>query len=537
MTPEEKMLERFTREKQTRHTKNSMFDLEDDDEEGQLTHFGKSLSFNQKEEVDDFQEDDEGLSDEDDHGSDTSSLKRRLRRIEDGEEELSDISGEEDEPKRKKTKAEVMKEVIAKSKLHRYERQQAKEEDEDLREELDKELPDLFALMNGMARPRPPPLQKAAQLDDQSMNPERLAFINKKDRKETDKEYDERVREMVYDKKSAPTERTKTEEEKVKDDKERLEKLEKKRQRRMRGEADSSDDEDHSDEGQGGDQDLDVEDEDEEDFGLGSGIKGPVEEDLGVEGEDEFLLDDIIASGSDVDVDDSDSNGSDSGMDDEDSGEDDEDRDFLRDVMPGDVEITRHMGSSAPVEPIVVANGINGDLPYTFPCPTTHEAFLDVVRTINVADHPIVVQRIRALYHPKLAAENKQKLGLFSTTLIDHIRYLTSLEQPPFAVIETITRHIHSLAKTYPETISKHFRSHISSIQSSGVIAVSDLVVFTAICSIFPTSDHFHQVVTPAILCMTRYLEQSIPKTLPDMMLGAFVVTICLQVCLAIKFV
>ena len=44
------------------------------------------------------------------------------------------------EPERKKSKAEVMKEVMAKSKLHKYERQQAKEDDEELREELDKDL-------------------------------------------------------------------------------------------------------------------------------------------------------------------------------------------------------------------------------------------------------------------------------------------------------------------------------------------------------------------------------------------------------------
>jgi nucleolar protein 14 len=40
MAPEEKMLARFTQEKQARH-KNSIFDLEDDNE-AELTHMGQS---------------------------------------------------------------------------------------------------------------------------------------------------------------------------------------------------------------------------------------------------------------------------------------------------------------------------------------------------------------------------------------------------------------------------------------------------------------------------------------------------------------
>ena len=53
MTPEERMLERFTRERQ-RTAKTSLFNLEDEEE---LTHYGQSLS-----KLDDF--DDVGLRDE-----------------------------------------------------------------------------------------------------------------------------------------------------------------------------------------------------------------------------------------------------------------------------------------------------------------------------------------------------------------------------------------------------------------------------------------------------------------------------------------
>lgn len=72
MTPEEKMLERFTREKQrasVRGGKADLFNLRDgDDDEGEgLTHYGKSLAF------DDFEDGGlgAGLEDDDESGKTT----------------------------------------------------------------------------------------------------------------------------------------------------------------------------------------------------------------------------------------------------------------------------------------------------------------------------------------------------------------------------------------------------------------------------------------------------------------------------------
>lgn len=56
MTPEERMLERFTKERQ-RAAKGSAFNLEDEDD---LTHYGQSLS-----KLDDFEEAGLGLNDDD----------------------------------------------------------------------------------------------------------------------------------------------------------------------------------------------------------------------------------------------------------------------------------------------------------------------------------------------------------------------------------------------------------------------------------------------------------------------------------------
>ncbi|KAB8302909.1 hypothetical protein EYC80_006232 [Monilinia laxa] len=67
MAPEDKMLERFTQEKQRGHKNSSAFDLEDDDTPGELTHMGQSLSLDGPTIRDDYDGEDLELSDADDH--------------------------------------------------------------------------------------------------------------------------------------------------------------------------------------------------------------------------------------------------------------------------------------------------------------------------------------------------------------------------------------------------------------------------------------------------------------------------------------
>jgi len=519
MAPEEKMLERFTLEKQHRH-KRSAFDLEDDDMPGELTHMGKSLSLDGPALKDDFDEEGLELSDEEDHPSDDERRTRKRRRSSAGGEDEEDEE-EEERPERKKSKQEVMKELIAKSKLHKYERQAAKDDDEDLREELDKELPDIHALLQG-AGPKLPPVPPAGIA---GMNPERAALLNGTEIVKLDKNYDLGLRQMAQDKRSQPTERTKTEDEKIEEESRRLRDLEAKRQRRMEGAPESSDEEDVA---------ADGEDDEDDDFGLGSGIKArPTAAELGVEDEDDFLIDgDLVASGSEPDLLENDP--SDDDTEDEKNYEDD--TDFLKSLLTEEEarrpEFLTGANGPLPETELPEQNGVNGDLAYIFKCPQSHEELLQITKGISPLDLPTVVQRIRTLYHPKLNSENKTKLGKFSVSLIDHISYLANQPQPPpFLILETLIRHIHSLAKTYPVEIGNAFRGHLQDLSDSRSLAptAGDLLILTAIGSIFPTSDHFHQVVTPAILSMGRYLGLKIPQTLSDYATGAYLCTLCLH--------
>ncbi|KAA6416325.1 MAG: Nop14-like family [Lasallia pustulata] len=535
MTPDEKAMERFVREKQRGHKKDSLFDLEEGGDEQDLTHFGKSLSFDQRANGDDYNEDDLGVSDEEDHDAEIEHRSRKRPRLSVSQDEEQGSSNGDGlvQPERKKTKQEVMKEVMAKSKLHKYERQQAKEDDDDLRAELDKDLQGILSLLKGSQR-QPlalPPPEEGSNRADVGMNPDRAALLNGKDRSQADKEYDERLRQMAFDKRAAPTQRTKTEEERLEEEAHRLKELEDQRLRRMRGEQDSSDDEAiKAGEDLQGDEDGGLQEE-EESLGLGAGVpaQGGTKQ-IDVEDEDDFLIEeDLLASGSDVELseDERSSAGSTGGQLD-----DDEDMEFVRGLLSKD-----DAGREGFVHPMAsgepeLTDSTASNLAYTYSYPQTHAELLQITEDMPINSLPTIVQRIRALHHPKLQSDNKAKLGVFSKVLVDHIAFLANKpDHPPFSVLEALIRHIHSLGKSFPEEVGSAFRSHLKSFHEVRPTAPTpgDLIILTAIASIFPTSDHFHEVVTPATLCMARYLSQNIPQHLCDLATGAYFETLCVQ--------
>jgi nucleolar protein 14 len=525
MSLDDKMMARFTRE-QAKRKGVSVFDLEEADDEVELTHGGQTLKFDLEDDREDYDAASVGgLSDDEEDGL----LRRKRRRDSDvGEgEEDDDADATDNRPERKKSKAEVMKEVMAKSKLHKYERQQAKEEDEELREELDKDLPDILAALKGhITKPPPPPPQlaaepKDAQKNDFSMNADRAALLAGKSREQLDKEYDSRVRQMMFDQKAQPTERTKTDEEKAKEEAERLKKLEESRMRRMRGEEMESEPEDQKKDEEEEEDELNEEDEESErddakEFGLPSAARTRPQ---GIEDEDDFIMDDdLIASDSEADI---------SESEEEEDSEDetmamDEDDEFLKKVLPG----------SSKQKNDAKGTGANttSKLAYTYPCPQSHDELLEVFDGKSHTDAPLIVQRIRALYHSGLHPENKTKLANFAGALVDHISYMASQKPAaPLTLIETIIRHVHSMSRSYPEQIATRFRHHLKQLQVSNDPTPGDLALLTAIGTIYPTSDHFHQVVTPAITLMARWLGLSTPQCPKDIAIGAYLGALCIK--------
>ncbi len=367
-------------------------------------------------------------------------------------------------------------------------------------------------------------------------------IIAGKDRAALDKDYDIRVKQLAADTRAQPAERTKTEEEQATEASNRLQELQEKRLRRMRGEAIEEDEEEEEEEGRGrkkkkkgGDEEESEQFEAEEDeFGLGQGLTGkpakyrPTATELGFDDEDDFLIDDdLVASGSELELDSDDMEGDES--DDEDAGSESgsDDDEFVKGILSEAVT----KDAVFQIADKTRASDENG-IPYTFPCPQTHEEMLQTFQGFEVTNLPVAVQRIRALYHPKLDSKNKERLGKFSQVLVQHVAYLGDNFEPHwFPTLENLSRHIHSLAKSFPIEVAKAYRAHIQEIEQERPLAltVGDLLVLTAIGTTFPTSDHFHQVVTPAMLAIARYLGQKIPQRLSDYATGTYLSILALQ--------
>ncbi|KAL2154365.1 hypothetical protein VTH82DRAFT_3041 [Thermothelomyces myriococcoides] len=519
MSLEDKMIERFTREQLRKHKKSSAFDLEDDDEPvGGLTHMGKPLFEDDDNDAvpvkDDFEEEDLPSGDE----SDTSRAERRMLKRQRLLEAVEGLDEDEEQPERKKTKKEIYEEVIAKSKLYRYERQAQKEEDNELRVQLDKQMPEIQALL--LQRPKPPSKEEPPKI------------IAGKEKSALEKDYDIRVKQLATDKRAQPAERTKTEEELAEEEAKRLKELEEKRLKRMRGETVEEDEENEEEkdkkEKESAEKAYDpFNPEENDEFGLGKGVRyRPTATELGLDDEDDFLIDeDLVASGSELDIE---SEIEDESEDENSASESDsEDDEFVKGILTE--EVTKDPVFQTP-------NNAKGDdengIPYTFPCPQTHDEMLKIFEGIDVTKLPVAVQRIRALYHPKLDSKNKERLGVFSQLLVRHVAYLGDRFEPHwFPTLESLSRHIHSMAKSFPIEVAKAYRAHIQEIEQGRPLAltVGDLVLFTAIGTTFPTSDHFHQVVTPAMLAISRYLGQKIPQALSDYATGTYLSILALQ--------
>ena len=510
LTPEQKAAERFARQNERKLRKTSMFNLEDDDEGGlTLTHGGRSLDFANG--VKDDYEQDEIDRDSEDFEAQDDRPRKRVRL-----DDEDDAASEEEAmlPERRKSKKEVMQEVIAKSKAYKAERQAAKEDDEDLRMELDQGMSEMYDVL-WSNKPAERALPTPPSESEPIMDPSRAAMLAGKSREEAEKEYEVNVRQMKLDARSKPAFRTKTEEEKAAEEAERLQELERKRVRRMKGEADSSDDEQNEEAGP----DEDLEQDDAELFGLNQPEVYTPRKELDVEDEDEFVMDDdLVASGSEVEM----------ASDDEDSAEqseaeDDGDDDFINGlVLPPSIKVSTDKKQ---------ANS-SSNLAYTYPCPQTHEEFLDMLQGKESSDLPIIVQRIRALYHKGLAEDNQEKLGRFSHVLLRHVIYtVDETEDAQLEVVESLLRHLHSMAKSQPNDVAAAYRFHFTKIADERPLQLTagDLMVLTGISTTFPTSDHFHPVVTPAMLTLARYLGQSSVESLRDLAIGAYACSLALQ--------
>ncbi|KDN43906.1 Nop14-like protein [Tilletiaria anomala UBC 951] len=660
---EQRMLERFTHERQRERKsqdsgrpggrgKESVFNLNDGEEEG-LTHYGQSLST--------FDDDDDML------GLPSDEEGPPLQLPEDAETE--DAEGKEDRPR---TKAEIMAEVMLKSKMAKHERQQVKEADDDVRRELDDELDDLrgllmevpSALANGVHASEPMVKSRKRLLEEEMKAREeerakvgvpREVPVEGQDSRaasiaalttaaDTHKKpvsalapapasgpgYDSVLRELAFERRAKPSDRLKTDAELAAEEATRLQSSERARQRRMRG--DDEDDDDAGDAEGGGKRKRgngkerakarrvpggdDLEDDFDlggvtagEAYGLGQGLNA-LRDDDSDEG------DQYMDSVSDVEVDSNElqAAASQDGDEDEDNeGNDEEDEHNYNDLAdldglaePGEqLDSDEEKVAGAHAEALVDsrmrgkksanAKKASNDsssktsgstLPFTFPCPATHDEFLDILEDNKIAtkDVPTVIKRIRTLYHASLAEDNKNKLQVFLRVLVDHAIYSADQAQRAsaaaaagalkksgssaaareaavaetrvnVALLNSLLTPIFDISKTYTSSAAHIFVAKLRLMQrnltrglaSQSVASTSpssststksvartwpgfaELSFFRLAGLVWPTSDRQHAVATPMMILVAQYLAHCrirAASAIADMACGLYLCTL-----------
>nr|XP_034188024.1 nucleolar protein 14 homolog [Osmia lignaria]XP_034188025.1 nucleolar protein 14 homolog [Osmia lignaria] len=197
MNEEEKAIARFAAERVKAHKKKSIYNLNDEEI---LTHRGQTLE--EIEKFDDPKSDDEFSEDE----NTTGKLHDKFV----GEAHFGGgILSKSDSQKSRK---DIIDELIAESKKRKAEKQKIREQTIDLTEKLDSEWRDLLPIISTANK-----------------NIEETVEKTKAD------DYDIAVRELKYEAKGMPSDKLKSEDEIIKEEKEKLEALESDRLARMKG--------------------------------------------------------------------------------------------------------------------------------------------------------------------------------------------------------------------------------------------------------------------------------------------------------------
>lgn len=509
-----------------------------------LTHYGQSLA-----EMDDFDDTGLRLSDDEESGQLSKDLVSQMHFG------GFDDDKQVDEDGKPKSRAEIMKEIIAKSKYHKYERQMEKRADEDMREDLDEELKDIRELLDTKPKRKPLVSQSALFARQYAEADEKEQEKEEEEKNNNYADYDQLLQELARDKRAMATDRTKTEEEIALDEKEKLEKAERARKRRMEGLDSESEDEGKfknnrkrrkGEQPQGDDLDDDyLEELDDEVNRLGAGL---TLEDIQNAAADE----DEESGDEDEDNDEEDDDEEEEGSEEEDEDDDEEEEmesDYGEDLEGEEDEVPtfddddddmNEMGTNGIVKKATKKKSTKnttsdeGEIPYTFECPTTHDEFLEIVSGLALEHTPTVVKRIRILYHIKLHPENKAKMATFLSVLVDHLAYLASTVTPfPSTIIDTLIGHAFEIAQKLPNAAADVFLEKLKTMHStmsqkinhssSAFPDVEDITVLRCLGKVFPTSDLMHPVVTPAMLYMSQTLSLCRVRSEIDIGRGIFV--------------
>ncbi|NXO06562.1 NOP14 protein, partial [Oriolus oriolus] len=507
ITPEEKMIRRFAMERQQNYGKKNIYNLNEDEE---LTHYGQSLA--EIEKLNDIVDSD---SDTEERGTLSAELTAAhfggggglLRKKVSSEQQ-------DEEGEKPKSRKELIEEMIAKSKQEKQERQTRRESALELTEKLDKDWKEIQTLI---ARKTPKSERKDKEVE-----------------KPKPDEYDMIVRELGFEMKAKPSERLKTEEELAKEEQARLQKLEADRLRRMRGIDEQANKKRPSH--MSADDLADGFILDKDDRRLLSYKDGKIN----IENEEE--------EGEEEDNDNEEESQEESASEDEEDDAADSHSDLESDLeseeeAAGNKE-KKHKANeneSQNVEKLDPnSEAAKSELPYTFAVPESSETFKSLLAGRTIEQQLIILERVQKCNHPSLAVGNKAKLEKLFGFLLEYIGELATLDLPELRTIDKLVLPLYNLCQMFPEAASDsikfvlrdaaHDLEEVIEVKGRATFPGLDTLIYLKIISLlFPTSDFWHPVVTPAFMYMSQLLTKCRVTTLQDVIKGLFICCLFLE--------
>ncbi|CAK8533932.1 unnamed protein product [Lathyrus sativus] len=506
-----------------------------------------------------------------------------------GTQSPGETDGADGGENRRKTKKEVMNEIIAKSKFYKAQKAKDKEEDCDLVDELDKNFTSLAHSEALLSLTEPNKRKALNALVNNSKSNEKsdkdsLSATPTMDKsvKEKPDEYDQLVRQMGFEICARPSDRLKTPEEIAQEERERLEELEELRQKRMTAAEDSSEEDDEDSEkpseqkqrSVSGDDlgdsfsvdeetitkkgliDLILERKDDEDS---SGEDDDGEEDSddseSSEDPDEGTGDDHKKDITLKDWEQSDDDDISAGSEDEDD-EDEERAAEELDEIKGlnsrihkkakrndSVESVKGDDDSSDAKKIVVGEKMSKELeiPYIIEAPKTFEELCSLVDKRSNSDIILIINRIRKSNAIILAAENRKKVQVFYGVLLQYFAVLTNKKPLNVDLVNMLVKPLIEISMEIPyfaaicarrriETTRKQFVESIKNAENCSWPSSKTLCLFRLWSMIFPCSDFRHPVMTPVVLLMCEYLMRCPITSGRDIAIGSFLCSMLLSV-------
>ncbi|NWR62447.1 NOP14 protein, partial [Bucorvus abyssinicus] len=528
ISPEEKMIRRFTLERQQNYGKKKIYNLNEDEE---LTHYGQSLA--EIEKLNDIVDSD---SDTEERGTLSAELTAAHFGGGGGLLRKKASSGQQDEVEEKpKSRRELIEEMIAKSKQEKQERQTRRESALELTEKLDNDWKEIQTLIAHKT-----PKSERKDKDVEKPKPD---------------EYDIIVRELGFEMKAKPSERMKTEEELAKEEQARLQKLEADRLRRMHGIDEEANKKKPSH--MSADDLADGFILDKDDRRLLSYKDGKINIENEEEEEEEKEEEEEGESGKEDSENERESEEESANEDEEDVAADshsdlESDHDS-EEAAAGDEEQKKHKtnenGSQNVEELDPRMEAAKSELPYTFAVPESYETFKSLLAGRTIEEQLTILERIQKCNHPSLAVGNKAKLEKLFGFLLEYIGELATLELPELRTIDKLILPLYNLCQMFPEAASDsikfilgdaaHDMEEVVEVKGRAAFPGLDMFIYLKITSLlFPTSDFWHPVVTPAFVYMSQLLTKCRITTLQDVIKGLFICCLFLEyVSLSKRFV